>query len=72
MAQQHFSEDSRSQTDTVAPDTADTQNTTPKSLSADRLEALLLMQKMDPFCKAFQSGCPIEKHQSTRQISSYM
>ena len=31
----------------------DTQSTTPKSLTADRLEALLQMQKMDPFHKHF-------------------
>ena len=51
MAQQQSSEDSTPQSDTVAPDTTHTQHTTPKSLSADRLEALLQMQKMDPFCK---------------------
>ena len=51
MAQHHSSEDSTPQTDTIAPDTTDTQNTTPKSLSADILEALLQMQKTDLFCK---------------------
>ena len=50
-AQQSSSEDSTPQTDAVAPDVTVTQSTTPKSLSADRLEALLQMQKMDPFCK---------------------
>ena len=49
--QQSSSKDSTPQTDAIAPDVTDTQNTTPISLSADRLEALLWMQKMDPFCK---------------------
>ena len=34
-------------TPTIFPDT----NQTPKSLTADRLEALLQMQRTDPFCK---------------------
>ena len=51
MAQQSLSEDSTPQTDTISPDVTDTQSTTPKSLSADRSEALPQMQKMNPFCK---------------------
>ena len=35
----------------VTPDIASTPDPTPKSLTADRLEALLQMQKTDPFCK---------------------
>ena len=50
-AQQRSPEDSTPQTDPIAPDVTDTHNTTPKSLSADRLEVLLQMQKTDPFCK---------------------
>ena len=50
-AQQSSPEDSTPQTDAIAPDATDTHNTTPKSLSACRLEALLQMQKIDPFCK---------------------
>ena len=34
-------------TPNISPDT----NQTPKSFTADRLEALLQMQKTDPFCK---------------------
>ena len=33
------------------PDIMPTPDPTPKSLTADRLEALLQMQKTDPFCK---------------------
>ena len=47
-AQQSPSEDSTPQTDAVALDVTVTQSTTPKSMSADRLEALLQMQMTDP------------------------
>ena len=50
-AQHSSSGDTTSQTDAVAPVVTDTPSTTPKSLTVDRLEALLQMQKMDPFCK---------------------
>ena len=50
MAQQSPSEDSTPQTDAIALDVTDAQSFTPKSLSADRLEVLLQMQKTDPFC----------------------
>ena len=50
-AQHNLSKDTTPQTDVVAPDVSDTPSTTPKSLTADRLEALLPMQKIDPFCK---------------------
>ena len=35
----------------IMPDVTPTPDPTPKSLAADRLEALLQMQKTDPFCK---------------------
>ena len=35
----------------ITPDIASTPDPTPKPLTADRLEALLQMQKTDPFCK---------------------
>ena len=50
-AQHTSSEHATSQSDAVAPDVTDTLNTTPKSLTVDRLEELLQMQKTDPFCK---------------------
>ena len=37
--------------DAVTPDVTDTTSTTPKSLSTDRLQALLQKQKKGPFCK---------------------
>ena len=45
------SEDNTSQSDAVALDVIDTPSTITKSLIADRLQALLQMQKTDPFCK---------------------
>ena len=51
MAQHSSPEDTTPETDAVASDVTDTQSTIPKSLTADRLEALLQMQKTDPFCK---------------------
>ena len=39
------------QSDAVTPDVTDTPSITPKSLITDRLQALLQMQKTDPFCK---------------------
>ena len=50
-AQQHPFSDYTPQTDATAPVITETGNTTPKSLSADRLEALLQMQWTDLFCK---------------------
>ena len=50
-AQQHSSNDSTPESDNTAPVVTGPGNTAPKSLPADRLEALLQMQKTDPFCK---------------------
>ena len=66
--QQHLSNDSTPHTDATAPVVTETGNTTPKSLSADRMEEI----RQTPFANVFQSNCQIEKHQNTRQISSYM
>ena len=35
----------------ITPDISPVTSPTPKTLTADRLEALLQMQKTDPFCK---------------------
>ena len=49
---QHSSPDNTTQqTDAIAPDVADIPSTTPKSLTAGRLEAFPQMQKVDPFYK---------------------
>ena len=36
---------------TLPPDVSDAKDPTPKSLTVDRLQVLLQMQKTDPFCK---------------------
>ena len=50
-AQCTSSENTTSHSDAVTPDAIDTPSTTPQSLASDRLQALLQMQKTDPFCK---------------------
>ena len=41
----------QSQSDAVTPDISGTPSTTPKPLITDKLQALLQMQRTDPFCK---------------------
>ena len=41
----------QAQSDAVTPDVTDTPSTTPKLLTTDRLQALLQMQRTDPFSK---------------------
>ena len=50
-AQCTSSENNTSWSDAVTPDVIDKPSTTPKSLTMDGLQALLKMQKTDPFCK---------------------
>ena len=49
-AQHSSSEDTTSQTDAIEPNITDTPSIMLKSLTADRLQALLQMQKTDQFC----------------------
>ena len=51
QTQQHLAPDSSTTQQGVTPDIMSTLDPTPKSITADRLEALLQMQKTDPFCK---------------------
>ena len=51
QTQQCLAPDSSTAQQSVTPDIASTPDFIPKSLTADRLEALLQMQKTDPFCK---------------------
>ena len=74
-AQHHSSNDPTPQTDATAPVITETGNTRPKSLSADRLEALLQMQKTDPFCKHISkwlSNGKAPKHQGSTQTYCLM
>ena len=48
---QHLSPDTSTSQPDVTPAISDTTDPTPKSLTRDRLQALLQMQKTHPFCK---------------------
>ena len=48
---EHLSTDTSASQPDVIPDVSEAKDTTSKSLTADRLQALLQMQKTDPFCK---------------------
>ena len=51
QTQQHLAPDASTAQPRITPDIVSTPDSTPKSLTPDRLEALLQMQKTDPFCK---------------------
>ena len=51
QTQQHLASDSSTTQQEATPNITSTSDPTLKSLTADRLEALLQMQKTDPFCK---------------------
>ena len=48
---EHLSQDTSTTQPDITPEVPEVTDPTPKSLTADRLEALLQMQKTDPFCK---------------------
>ena len=48
---QHLSTDTSTSQPNTTPEVSEVTDPTPKSLTADRLEALLQMQETDPFCK---------------------
>ena len=55
------------QSDAVTPDVTDTPSTTPKTLTTDRLQLLLQMQRTDPFCKCISkclSNGKASKHEA--------
>ena len=54
------------------PKVSEVPDPTPKSLTADRLEALLQMQKTAPFCKRIFNAYQMVKHLSMKQISLYV
>ena len=51
QTQQHLTSDQSTAQQHVTPDIMSTSDPTPKSLTADRLEAILQMQRTGPFCK---------------------
>ena len=54
----------------ATPEVSPNPTTTPKTLMVDRLEALLQMQKNDPFCKCISKQ--MGRHHNTKQIYSVM
>ena len=48
---QHLSQNTSTSQSDVTPDVSEPPEPTPKSLTAERIQALLQMQKTDPFCK---------------------
>ena len=69
---QHPSLDTPISQPDVTPEVTDATDPTPKPLTADRLQALLQMQKTDPFCKQISKCLSNGKHVSMKLISSYM
>ena len=51
QTQQHLTPDMSTSQPSIAPEVSPVPNPTPESLTMDRLEALLQMQKTNPFCK---------------------
>ena len=49
--QQHSTPDTSTAQPSITPEVSPVPNVTPKYLTEDRVEALLQMQKIDPFCK---------------------
>ena len=65
QTQQHLAQDTPTAQLSIPPDITSTPDPTPKSLTAYRLEALLQLQKTDPFCKQ------ISKHLSNGKAPKY-
>ena len=64
---QHLAADPSTAQPSISPEIASTLDPTPKSLTADRLESLLQMQKTDPFCKWISkclSNGKVPKHET--------
>ena len=63
---QHLASDQSTAQEHVTLVITPTSDPTPKSLTADRLEALLQMQKTDLFCRQISKHYPMERHLSRR------
>ena len=74
IAQHTSTEDPTTQphSDAVTPDVTDTSSTAPKSLTIDRLQALLQMQRTDPFCECISKQLSNRKAPNMKLISFYM
>ena len=56
---QHLSTNTSTIPPDVMPEISKTPDPTPKFLTANKLEALLQMQKTGPFCKGYLNACPM-------------
>ena len=56
----------------ITPEVSEATDPTPKSLSADMLQALLHMQKQTPSAKEYPNAYQVEKHPSMKLIFSHM
>ena len=63
---QCLSADSSTSQPDIMPDISKTLDPTPKSLTVDRLEALLQIQKTYPFLKEFPNTYQMEKHHNMK------
>ena len=58
---QHLSTDTSTSQPNITPDVSEVRDPTLRTLTVDRLEALLQMQKTDPFCKRISKCLPSRK-----------
>ena len=72
QTQQCLAPDTPTASPSITPDIVSTPDPTPKSLTADRLEALLQMQKADPFCKHISKQLSNGRHLNMKQKCSSM
>ena len=71
QACQHLPMDTATVQPDVTPEVSKVPDPTSKSLTADRSEALLQMQKTDPFCKTISKAYQMGKHHRMKQIFSH-
>ena len=56
----------------ITPEVSEAKDPTPKSLTVDRLQAVLQMQKRGPFCKEYPNIYQMGKHLSMKLTFSHM
>ena len=67
QTQQFSAPDTPTTPPSITPDITSTPEPTPKSLTGDRLEALLQMQKQTPSANVFQNDCLMGRHPNMKQ-----
>ena len=56
----------------ITPDVSEARDPIPKTLTADRLQALLQMQKTNPSARGSPNAYPVEKHHNMKLIFLHM